>query len=148
MLVDGGPEQLRFAREAMLQEGFDVPMFGLAEKQEEIWLPNHHTPILLDRHSPALHLIQRLRDEAHRFAITHHRRLRGKAAVHSRLEDIPGIGPARRRALLATFRTMKGISEATLEELLAVKGMSRNAAQALYDAMHPEAKQPNHQPTA
>ena len=148
VLVDGGPEQLRFAREAMLQEGFDVPMFGLAEKQEEIWLPSRHTPILLDRHSPALHLIQRLRDEAHRFAITHHRRLRGKAAVHSRLEDIPGIGPARRRALLATFRTMKGISEATLEELLAVKGMSRNAAQALYDAMHSEVKQPNHQPTA
>ncbi len=137
VLVDGGPEQLRFAREAMLAEGFDVPMFGLAKRREEIWLPDKDAPVVLDRHSPALHLVERIRDEAHRFAITHHRGLRGKAAVRSRLEEIPGIGPARRRALLAAFRTMKGVSEATLDELAAVKGMSRPAAEALYAALHP-----------
>lgn len=140
VLVDGGPEQLRFAREAMLAEGFNVPMFGLAKKQEEIWLPDSESPVVLDRHSPALHLIERIRDEAHRFAITHHRGLRGKAAVRSRLEDVPGVGPARRRALLSAFRTMKGVSEATLDELAAVKGMSRSAAQTLYTALHPEAQ--------
>ena len=138
VLVDGGPEQLRFAREAMLAEGFDVPMFGLAKKQEEIWLPHNDVPVALDRHSPALHLIERIRDEAHRFAITHHRGLRGKAAVRSRLEEIAGVGTARRRALLAAFRTMKGVAEATLDELLQVKGMSRPAAEALYAALHPE----------
>ncbi len=83
VLIDGGPEQLRFAREAMLQTGADVPMFGLAKRLEEIFLPNREESILLDRKSPALHLIQRIRDEAHRFAITHHTGLRGKATVHS-----------------------------------------------------------------
>lgn len=92
---------------------------------------------MLDRRSAALHLIQRVRDESHRFAITHHRALRGKAATRSRLEDVPGIGPARRRALLAAFRTMKGIGEADVDALAAVKGMSRPAAEALYQALHP-----------
>ncbi|NLZ90221.1 MAG: excinuclease ABC subunit C, partial [Clostridiales bacterium] len=138
ILVDGGPEQLRFAREAMQDEGFDVPIFALAERQEEIWLPGARTPLMLDRHSPALHLIQRVRDESHRFAITHHRKRRGKAAIRSRLEEVPGIGPARRRALLAAFRTIKAIGEASVEELLQVKGMTRPAAEALYSAMHPD----------
>ncbi len=138
ILVDGGPEQLRFAREAMQGEGFDVPIFALAERQEEIWLPGARTPLMLDRHSPALHLIQRVRDESHRFAITHHRKRRGKAAIRSRLEEVPGIGPARRRALLAAFRTIKAIGEASVEELLQVKGMTRPAAEALYSAMHPD----------
>lgn len=136
ILVDGGPEQLAFARQAMLAEGFDVPMFGLAKKMEEIWLPQASQPILLDRHSPALHLIQRIRDESHRFAITHHRTLRGKAALGSRLEAIPGIGAARRRALLAAFRTMQAIGEASVEELSQVRGMTRPAAEQLYAAMH------------
>jgi excinuclease ABC subunit C len=137
VLVDGGPEQLRFARAAMLAEGANVPMFGLAKRMEEIYLPDQEQPIMLDRRSAALHLIQRVRDESHRFAITHHRALRGKAATRSRLEDVPGIGPARRRALLAAFRTMKGIGEADVDALAAVKGMSRPAAEALYQALHP-----------
>ena len=136
VLVDGGPEQLRFAREAMLEAGFDVPMFGLAERLEEIWLPGSKQPVVLDHRKPALQLVQRIRDESHRFAITHHRTLRGKALTHSRLEDVAGIGPGRRRALLSHFRTLQAIKEASLEDLLAVKGMNRKAAENLYAAFH------------
>jgi len=137
VLIDGGPQQLAFAREAMLKEGVNVPMFGLAERLEEIWLPDCDTPILLDHHTPALHLVQRIRDEAHRFAITHHRALRGKASVHSSLEDIPGIGPARRRALLSHFGSIKAIREADETQLSAVKGMSKPAAHTIYTFFHP-----------
>ncbi|MBQ7455895.1 MAG: excinuclease ABC subunit UvrC, partial [Clostridia bacterium] len=138
VLVDGGPQQLRFALEAMREAGADVPMFGLAERLEEIWLPERDTPILLDRRTPALHLVQGVRDEAHRFAITYHRSLRGKAAVHSSLEDIPGVGPSRRRALLGHFGSIKRIREATLEEISAVHGVSAPAARAVFDAFHPQ----------
>ncbi|MGI6695612.1 MAG: excinuclease ABC subunit UvrC [Christensenellales bacterium] len=137
ILVDGGPEQLAVAIRARDALGFDVPMFGLAERMEEIYVPGEREPILLDRHSPALHLIQRIRDEAHRFAITHHRTLRGKAAIRSRLEEVPGIGPARRRALLAAFRSIRGVGEQSVESLAAVKGMTRAAAERLYEALHP-----------
>ncbi len=137
VLIDGGPEQLRFAREAMLSMGINVPMFGLAKRLEEIYLPNRDEPVVLDHHIPALHLIQRIRDEAHRFAITYHRSLRGKASVHSSLEDIDGIGPARRRALLAHFGSIKKMKEADTDELCAVKGMNKTAAAAVYAALHP-----------
>ncbi|MBO4837188.1 MAG: excinuclease ABC subunit UvrC [Clostridia bacterium] len=136
ILVDGGPQQLRFAREAMAEYGADVPMFGLAERLEEIWLPDREDSIILDKRSPALHLIQHIRDEAHRFAITYHRSLRGKAQVHSSLEDIPGIGPARRRALLQYFGSIRKMKEAQPEDLLKVQGMTRPAAEALYAALH------------
>lgn len=136
ILIDGGPEQLAFAQSAMRDCGVSVPMFGLAKRLEEIWLPGSDTPILLDHHTPALHLIQRVRDEAHRFAITFHRALRGKASVHSTLENVPGIGPSRRRALLAHFGSIKNIKEADIDALCAVKGVSRPAAQALYQALH------------
>ena len=130
VLIDGGPEQLAFAREAMLAAGANVPMFGLAERLEAIYLPDHHTP--------ALHLIQRIRDEAHRFAITHHRGLREKNAVHSVLEDIPGIGAARRRALLQYFKSVKAIREADMDALLACPKMNKAAAEAVYSWAHPE----------
>ncbi|MBR4081662.1 MAG: excinuclease ABC subunit C, partial [Clostridia bacterium] len=131
VLIDGGPQQLRFAMEAANDLGIDIPMFGLAEKHEEIWLPGAETPICLDHHTPELHLVQRVRDEAHRFGITHHRALRGKAFVHSQLEDIPGIGPKRRKALLARFGSLKNIRAATEEELLATPGISKPAAEAI-----------------
>jgi len=140
ILVDGGPQQLAFALMARDSLGLDVPMFGLAERQEEIFLPEADEPVILDRHSPALHLIQRVRDEAHRFGITHHRKLRGKESIRSRLEEVPGIGPARRRALLSAFRSIKGIQEADVDALASVPGMSRPAAQALYDALHTNEK--------
>jgi len=131
VLIDGGPQQLRFARQALLDMGAEVDMFGLAKKQEEIFLPDREEPILLDHHTPELHLIQRIRDEAHRFCITHHRGLRGKASIHSQLEDIPGIGPKRRKALLSKLGSLKAIREATEEQLLAVPGMNKAAAEAV-----------------
>lgn len=140
ILIDGGPEQLAFAIAARDSLGISVPMFGLAKRFEEIWLPGEEEPVILDRHSPALHLIQRIRDEAHRFAITHHRKLRGKAAIRSRLEEVPGIGPARRRALLAAFRSIKGIMQQEVESLAAVSGMTLPAARVLYDALHEKAE--------
>ena len=140
VLIDGGPQQLRFAREAMLQMGADVPMFGLAERLEEIFLPDREESILLDKTDPALHLIQRIRDEAHRFAITHHRTLRNSTMGKSQLEDIPGIGPNRRRALIAHFRSVKKMREATEEELLSVQGMNASAARNLYMALHKDDK--------
>lgn len=138
VLIDGGPEQLRFAIEAAQEAGVS-PMpffFSLAERFEEVYLPDQKEPVLLDRHSEALHLLQRLRDEAHRFGITHHRKLRGKQSVKSRLEEVPGIGPSRRRALLLHFRTIEAIRRASVEELMEVKGMTAPTAQALYDAYH------------
>ena len=135
ILIDGGPQQLRFARQAILDQGMEPPaMFGLAEKHEEIWLPEASEPILLDHRTPELQLVQRVRDEAHRFGIIHHRTLRGKASIHSQLEDIPGIGPARRKALLKAFGSLKAIRQATREELLAVKGMNAAAADAVLKA--------------
>ncbi len=131
VLIDGGPQQLRFARQALLDMGAEVAMFGLAKKQEEIFLPDREEPILLDHHTPELHLVQRIRDEAHRFCITHHRELRGKASIHSQLEDIPGIGPKRRKALLTKLGSLKAIREATEEQLLAIPGMNKAAADAV-----------------
>jgi excinuclease ABC subunit C len=131
VLIDGGPEQLAFALRAMREAGADVPMFGLAKRLEEIYLPDRELPILLDRRSPALHLIQRIRDEAHRFAITHHRNLRGKENIHSQIEDIPGIGPLRRKALLKQFHSLQAVRNASLEELLSTPGMNRPAAEAV-----------------
>ena len=136
ILIDGGPQQLRFAREAMLAVGYDIPIFGLAKRLEEIFLPDREESILLDRKSPALHLIQRIRDEAHRFGITHHRKLRQKAGMHSSLEDIPGIGPARRRALLAQFKSIAAIAQASVEELTQAEGVGRAQAQVIWAHYH------------
>ena len=132
ILIDGGPQQLRFARQAILDLGMEPPaMFGLAERLEEIWLPDAEEPILLDHRTPELQLVQRVRNEAHRFGIIHHRTLRGKASIHSRLEDIPGIGPARRKALLKAFGSLKAIRAADTEQLAAAEGMNRAAAEAV-----------------
>ena len=136
ILIDGGPQQLRFAREAMLEAGYDIPIFGLAERLDEIFLPGQEESIYLDRKSPALHLIQRIRDEAHRFGITHHRSLRQKASIHSSLEDIPGIGAARRRALLSKFKSIKAIAEASVEELCTVEGIGKKQAEMIWGHYH------------
>ena len=133
ILIDGGPQQLRFARQALLDLGIEPPkMFGLAERLEEIWLPEAEEPIVLDHHTPELQLVQRVRDEAHRFGIIHHRTLRWKASIHSRLEEIPGIGPARRKALLKAMGSLKAIREADLETLKGIPGMNGTAAEAVY----------------
>ncbi len=131
VLIDGGPQQVRFARQALLDMGADVAMFGLAERLEEIWLPDREEPIVLDHATPELQLVQRVRDEAHRCAITHHRALRDAAFTHSALDDIEGIGPRRRKALLKRFGSLKAIRQATVDELAAVEGMNRPAAEAV-----------------
>ena len=138
VLIDGGPEQLRFAQDAIHSVPMEKypAMFGLAKRLEEIYLPGRDDPIRLDEHSEALRLIQRIRDEAHRFAITHHRGLRTKRSVASRLEEIPGIGATRRRALLTHFSNLEALENATLEELLDVPGMNRPAAEAVYAFFH------------
>lgn len=136
ILIDGGPEQVKFAQEAMRAQGLDIPMFGLAKRLDEIVLPDSDESILLDRHSEALHLIERLRDEAHRFAITHHRALRQKKGVGSKLEEIPGIGPRRRRAILTHFKTMEALRSATEDEIADVDGVTRENARAVYRYLH------------
>ena len=138
ILIDGGRGQLNFAQDAMHALGFDIPMFGLAERIDEIVLPDQEESILLDRHSEALHLIQRLRDEAHRFAITHHRKLRASRSVASRLEEIPGIGPKRRRAILTHFKTVEALRNAKVEEIALVPGVNKDNAEAVYRHLHAE----------
>ena len=123
---------------AMAESPYDIPMFGLAERIDEIILPYSDESLLLDRHSNALHAVQRLRDEAHRFAITHHRALRGKNSVGSRLEDIPGVGPNRRKAILKHFKTIEALKNATVDEINAVPGLPRSAAEAVYAKLHEE----------
>ena len=134
ILIDGGRGQLSAALDAMHALGLNIPMFGLAKRIEEIVLPYSDESILLDRHSPALHLIQRLRDEAHRFAITHHRKLRGKASVSSQLDGVPGVGEKRKRALLKHFQTAQALRSATVDEIAVV--VPRPVAEAVHEMLH------------
>jgi len=130
LIVDGGKGQL--GRAVKVLEQFDLTgkflPVGLAKQNEELFAPGKPDPILLPSHSQALYLVQRVRDEAHRFAITAHRVRRNKAGVASVLDSIPGIGPSRRKALLTHFGGIDAIREATLEELRAVKGMNEKLA--------------------
>ena len=132
ILVDGGRGQLAAAREAMLAQGLDIPMVGLAKRIEEIVLPDEEESILLDRHSPALHVLQRVRDESHRFAIIHHRTLRARASISSRLDGIPGVGEKRKKAILKHFKTVEALRAASLEEIEAVPGLPESVAGAVY----------------
>ncbi|MHB0874929.1 MAG: excinuclease ABC subunit UvrC [Anaerolineae bacterium] len=132
VVIDGGKGQLNAALEAMHETGFDaVPVIGLAKEYEEIYRPGHDEPIRLARSSQGLFLLQRIRDEAHRFAIEYHRSLRGKAATRSALDDVPGIGPKRRQRLLQHFGSVAAIKQASVDELVAVPGVSKTAAESL-----------------
>jgi excinuclease ABC subunit C len=108
-----------------------VPVAGLAKREEELFLPGRMQPLLLPRNSQGLYLLQRVRDEAHRFAITAHRKRRVREGLQSSLEKIPGVGPVRRQALLEHFRTVQNIREATLEELSEVPKISQNLARTI-----------------
>jgi excinuclease ABC subunit C len=132
VIVDGGKGQLSAALAVM--ESLDlvaIPVVGLAKEREEIFLPGRPDPILLPRGSESLFLVQRIRDEAHRFAITYHRVVRGKKSLHSALDDVPGVGPKRKRELLRAFGSVRGIKAATIDEIAAVPGMTRRSADAL-----------------
>lgn len=133
LLVDGGKGQLSRAITVLEDFGFQgiIPVAGLAKENEELFIPGQPTSIILPRHSQGLYLIQRIRDEAHRFAITSHRRLRTKKGLASRLDAIPGIGPARRKLLLNHFGSIYDIQQATLEELTAVPGISPTLAKEI-----------------
>ncbi len=134
VIVDGGKGQLGVAVEIFEEFGLlgRIPLVSLAKREEEIFRPSESQSIWLTRGSQALHLVQRIRDEAHRFAITYHRNLRGKAQTRSALDEIKGIGPARRKALLIYFQgDVEKIRAASLEELLAVPGMNRKSAEAV-----------------
>ena len=134
VVIDGGKGQLSSALEVIRGLGLaDLPVVGLAKREEEIFIPHQSTSILLDRDSAALHLIQRIRDEAHRFAITFHRKLRGKRNLVSVLDHVEGIGPKRRQELWKAFKTLEAMKAASVEELAAVEGMNHAAAQTLYD---------------
>jgi excinuclease ABC subunit C len=130
LLVDGGKGHLSRAINVLEEFGLQgkIPVAGLAKENEEIFVPAQPTSIILPRHSQGLYLIQRIRDEAHRFAITSHRRLRTKKGLASRLDSIPGIGPARRKLLLNQFGSIHDIQQATLDELTAVSGISPKLA--------------------
>ena len=133
LIVDGGKGQL--SRAVAVLEKFDllakIPVAGLAKQNEELFIPNRSTPIVLPRKSQGLFLIQRVRDEAHRFAITSHRKRRTKTGLASRLDSIPGIGPARRKALLSRFGSIEKIKDAPIEDLTAIPGVTQQIAHSI-----------------
>jgi excinuclease ABC subunit C len=132
VIVDGGKGQLSAAQGALAELNMtDIPMAGLAKRFEELHLPDRAAPVVLPRRSQALYLVQRIRDEAHRFAITYHRDVRGKRALHSELDEIEGIGPGRKKALLKRFGSVRRIREASVEEVASVPGISRELAERL-----------------
>lgn len=134
VVIDGGKGQLSSALEVLHGLGLDdLHVVGLAKREEEIFKPHQSESILLDRDSAALHLIQRIRDEAHRFAITYHRKLRGKRNLVSVLDHVEGIGPKRRQELWKAFKTLDAMRAASVEELAQVESMNHAAAQTLYD---------------
>jgi excinuclease ABC subunit C len=138
IIIDGGQGQLNAALEILdTMEITELPVIGLAKENEEIFVRDRATgraladPVLLPRTSQAMFLVQRIRDEAHRFAITYHRKIRGRSGLRSALDDVEGIGPKRKRELLRRFGSVRGIRVATLEELAAVPGMTLKQAKVL-----------------
>ncbi len=129
VLIDGGKGQLSAALEVMLELGLDdIPLASLAKENEWLFVPHTPEPIILPRDSQALYLVQRIRDEAHRFAITYHRNLRSKGSLGSPIDLVTGIGPKRKRMLMRRFGSLKGIKEAAVDEIAAVPGMTRSLA--------------------
>jgi excinuclease ABC subunit C len=137
VVVDGGKGQLAAARAAM--EELDLPRvaaISLAKREEEVFVPGQARPIVLSRTNPALQLLQQIRDEAHRRALRHHRQKRDAKAMETIFETLPGIGPARRRAILRHFGSVQGFLDATQEELEGVPGLPQKTARAIYAQLH------------
>jgi excinuclease ABC subunit C len=134
VLIDGGKGQLNVVLEVMRELEVEfVPVAALAKENEEVFVPSIAESILLPRSSQALYLLQRVRDEAHRFALSYHVRLRRKRGMTSALDAVPGVGPKRKRALLRKFGSVKAIREATLEELASAPGMTMALAESVKD---------------
>lgn len=134
ILIDGGKGQLNAAYEILENLGLsDQPIVGLAKKEEEIFLPGRSEPVLIPKHNPSLQLLQRVRDEAHRFAVSYHRKLRSRRLTHSLLDKIPGVGPERRKALLRHFGSLGEIKKANITKLKEVDGVNSKTARKIYD---------------
>jgi excinuclease ABC subunit C len=145
LLIDGGPGQLAQATAVLAELEVAVPaVVGVAKGadrrpgQERLFLVGSDVPLILPPDSRALHVVQRVRDEAHRFAIAGHRARRAKARQASVLEEVPGLGPAKRRELLKQFGGLQGILRAGIEDLQRVRGVSRKLAEAVYEHLHPD----------
>ena len=137
VVVDGGPPQVAAARAALDELGLgDIPVCGLAKRLEEVWLPDTEDPVIMSRTSEGLYLLQRLRDEAHRFAITHHRNRRSRSMVESVLDDVPGLGEVRRKTLLRHFGSLKKLRQATVDEVAALPGFGRRTAESVVAAVN------------
>jgi len=136
VVVDGGPPQVAAAQRALDELGVDdVPVCGLAKRLEEVWVPGQEDPVVLPRTSEGLYLLQRIRDEAHRFAITHHRGRRSRSMVESALDDVPGLGEVRRKALLRQFGSLKRLRAAEVDDVAAVPGIGQRTAEAIVAAL-------------
>jgi excinuclease ABC subunit C len=139
VVVDGGQPQVEAAAAVFEELGItDIGLCGLAKRLEEVWLPGEPEPVILPRTSEALYLLQRVRDEAHRFAITYHRQKRSKSMVQSALDGVPGLGETRRKALLRTFGSLKRLRAATVEEVAEVPGIGPRTAEAVVQALQAE----------
>ena len=136
LVVDGGAPQVAAAQAVLNDLGVDdVALVGLAKRLEEVWLPDQQYPAILPRTSEGLYLLQRVRDEAHRFAITYHRQKRSKAMTVSALDDVPGLGETRRKALMTRFGSLKRLRAASVEDIVAVPGIGERTAQAIVAAL-------------
>ena len=136
VVVDGGPPQVAAAQQALAELGInDIPVCGLAKRLEEVWLPAEEDPVIFARTSEGLYLLQRVRDEAHRFAITHHRSRRSKSMVESLLDDVPGLGEVRRKTLLKHFGSLKKLRTAEVDEIALVPGIGPATSKAIKDAL-------------
>jgi excinuclease ABC subunit C len=136
VVVDGGAGQLGRAVLVLDELDLDIPVVGLAKRLEEVYVPGNADPIAIPKGEEALYLLQRVRDEAHRFAVSYHRKLRGKRMVDSVLDEVPGVGPARKRALIRHFGSLKRIREATEDSLAGV--VPDKVAENLYEVLHPD----------
>ena len=128
VLIDGGKGQLNAAQSTLREAGSPVPLASLAKENEEIFIPSRKEPVVLLKSSPGLQLLQRLRDEAHRFAISYYAKVHRRKTFASALDEIPGIGPKRKSALLRQFGSVERIREASVDELVAATGMKRDQA--------------------
>jgi excinuclease ABC subunit C len=136
VVVDGGGPQVNAAAEVMTDMGVsDVAVCGLAKRLEEVWLPDDSLPVIMSRTSEGLYLLQRIRDEAHRFAITFHRQRRSARMTASDLDKIPGVGETRRKALLRQFGSVKRLAAASADEIAEVPGIGKRTAQAILEAL-------------
>jgi excinuclease ABC subunit C len=144
LVVDGGAPQVEAAQAALSELGMsDIAVVGLAKRLEEVWLPGDPDTVILPRTSEGLYRLQRIRDEAHRFAIAYQRQKRGKRMIESLLDDVPGLGDIRRKAVLKQFGSLKRLKAASVEEIASVPGIGPSIAQSIFDTLATHASAPS-----